>query len=156
VKLEDTFDVPAPPERVWEFMLDLERVTPCMPGAELEEMPDEDTWKGRVNVKLGAVSLSYAATAVIDERDEQGRRVVIKADARETRGKGTATATIEAHLEPMDDAGTRVVMNTDLMILGAVAQYGRGMIADVSKHLTGQFAECLKARIAATPNPGGD
>jgi carbon monoxide dehydrogenase subunit G len=148
VKLEDTFDVSAPPERVWAFMLDLEQVTPCMPGAELTELPDPRTWKGKVKIKLGAVSLAYAATAVIAEQDEQARRVVIDANGRETRGKGTAKAKIESHLEPAGD-GTRVVMSTDLTISGPVAQYGRGMIADVSKRLTGEFAECLSQRIAA-------
>jgi carbon monoxide dehydrogenase subunit G len=148
VKLEDTFEVSAAPERVWDFMLDLEQVTPCMPGAELTELPDPRTWKGKVKIKLGAVSLAYAATAVIAEQDEQARKVVIDANGRETRGKGTAKAKIESHLEPTGD-GTRVVMSTDLTISGAVAQYGRGMIADVSKRLTGEFAECLGKRIAA-------
>jgi carbon monoxide dehydrogenase subunit G len=147
--LENSFEVTAPPERVWDFMLDLERVTPCMPGAELEDLPDQRTWKGKVKVKLGAVSLSYAATAVIEEQDEQARTVVIKANGRETRGKGTATATINSRLEPIDGGGTRVLMHTDLTISGAVAQYGRGMIADVSGRLTGEFADCLQARIGA-------
>jgi uncharacterized protein len=155
VKLEDTFEVSAAPERVWDFMLDLEQVTPCMPGAELTELPDPRTWKGKVKIKLGAVSLAYAATAVIAEQDEQARRVVIDANGRETRGKGTAKAKIESRLEPAGD-GTRVVMNTDLTISGAVAQYGRGMIADVSKRLTGEFADCLSKRIAVPPAAAGD
>jgi uncharacterized protein len=149
VELENSFEVPAPPERVWDFMLDLERVTPCMPGAELEDLPDERTWKGKVTVKLGAVSLSYAATAVIDEQDELARQVVIKAKGRETRGKGNASATIKSRVEPVDGGGTRVLMHTGLTISGAVAQYGRGMIADVSSRLTDEFANCLQARIAA-------
>lgn len=156
MELENSFEVGAPPERVWDFMLDLERVTPCMPGAELEDLPDEHTWKGKVKVKLGAVSLSYAATAVIDEQDEQARRVVIQANGRETRGKGMARATINSHLEPLDGGGTRVLMHTDLTISGAVAQYGRGMIADVSGRLTGEFADCLQARLAAPESTAGD
>jgi uncharacterized protein len=157
VKLEDSFEVSAPVERVWDFMLDLERVTPCMPGAELIELPDERTWKGKVKIKLGAVSLSYATTAVIAEQDDQARRVVIEASGRETRGKGTAKATIESRLEPGADGTTRVVMSTDLTISGAVAQYGRGMIADVSKRLTSEFANCLGERIAAPDaGDGGD
>jgi uncharacterized protein len=154
--LENSFEVTAPPERVWDFMLDLERVTPCMPGAELEDLPDQRTWKGKVKVKLGAVSLSYAATAVIEEQDEQARTVVIKANGRETRGKGTATATINSRLEPIDGGGTRVLMHTDLTISGAVAQYGRGMIADVSGRLTGEFANCLQARIGAPEASEGE
>jgi uncharacterized protein len=153
VELENSFEVDAPPERVWDFMLDLEQVTPCMPGAELDELPDERTWKGKVKVKLGAVSLSYAATAVIEEQDEQSRSVVIKANGRETRGKGTAKATINSQLQPGADGGTQVTMRTDLTISGAVAQYGRGLIADVSGRLTGEFANCLQARIAAPAPP---
>jgi uncharacterized protein len=154
LELENTFEVPAPPERVWEYLLDLERVTPCMPGAELTELPDERSWKGKMNVKLGAVSLSYAATVVIDERDDEARRVALKASGRETRGRGMANATINSSVQPAADGGTRVTMHTDLTISGAVAQYGRGMIADVSKRLTGEFADCLRARIAAPPEGG--
>lgn len=150
MELENSFEVPAPPEQVWEFMLDLERVTPCMPGAELEELVDERTWKGSVTVKLGAVKLSYASTVVIEERDDAARRVVLKASGREKRGKGMANATINSRVEPADGA-TRVTMATDLTISGAVAQYGRGMIADVSRRLTDEFASCLKAQLAARP-----
>jgi len=157
MELEDSFDVPAPPERVWDFLLDLERVTPCMPGAELEELVDERTWKGSVTVKLGAVKLAYASTVVIEERDDAERRVVLKASGREKRGKGMANATIRSQVQQADGV-THVTMTTDLTISGAVAQYGRGMIADVSKRLTGEFANCLQAQLAdgqpATTGPG--
>ena len=107
MELENSFEVAAPPERVWEFLLDLERVTPCMPGAELEELVDERTWKGSVTVKLGAVKLSYASTVVIEERDDAAHRVVLKASGREKRGKGMANATINSQVEPAGD-GARV------------------------------------------------
>jgi carbon monoxide dehydrogenase subunit G len=149
MELENSFEVPAPPERVWEFLLDLERVTPCMPGAELDQLVDERTWKGSVTVKLGAVKLAYASTVVVEERDDAQRRVVLKASGRETRGKGMANATILSRVEPADGV-TRVSMKTDLTISGAVAQYGRGMIADVSKRLTDEFANCLKTQLAGT------
>lgn len=155
MELENEFEVPAPPERVWSYLLDLEQVTPCMPGAELTELPDERTWKGKVTVKLGAVTVSYAATVVIEERDDEAHRVVMKASGRETRGKGTASATINSHVDPGADGGSRVGMTTDLTITGAIAQYGRGMIADVSKRLTGEFADCLRARIAAPEGAEG-
>ena len=153
MELENAFEVGAPRERVWDFLLDLERVTPCIPGAELEEIPDEHTWKGKVTVKLGAVSLSYAATAVIEKRDPEAGRVVIEAQGRETRGKGRASATINSTLEPAGDA-TRVEMHTDLKISGPAARYGRGMMEDVSKRLTGQFADCLKATIETGEEDG--
>jgi uncharacterized protein len=155
MELENAFEVGAAPERVWDFLLDLERVTPCMPGAELTELPDERTWKGKVTVKLGAVTLSYAATTVIEELDEQARSVRLKASGREIRGKGMASATIDSKLEPAGDGGTRVAMHTDLTISGPAAQYGRGMIADVSTRLTNEFADCLKARIEAPEAEAG-
>jgi uncharacterized protein len=159
MQLENQFEVKAAPERVWDFLLDLERVTPCMPGAQLEELVDESTWKGKMGVKLGAVSLSYATTVEIAEKDEQARKVKLKASARETRGKGTANATIDSGVEPAENGASRVTMVTDLTISGAVAQYGRGMIGDVSKRLTGEFAKCLEANLlqeqeaAAAPQP---
>jgi uncharacterized protein len=139
---------------VWEFLLDLERVTPCMPGAELEELVDERTWKGTMNVKLGAVSLSYATTVVVDERDDANREAVLKADARETRGKGMASATVRSKVEPSGEGKTSVKLVTDLTVTGAVAQYGRGMIADVSRRLTDEFANCIGSRLA-TPAEAG-
>jgi uncharacterized protein len=151
MELENSFEVPAPPEQVWNYLLDLEQVTPCMPGAELEELVDERTWKGSVTIRLGAVKLSYASTVVIEERDDAERRLVMKASGREKRGKGTAKATINSRVDQAEDGGARVTMATDLTISGAVAQYGRGMIADVSKRLTGEFANCLKTQLASQP-----
>jgi carbon monoxide dehydrogenase subunit G len=155
VQLESSLQVAASPEQVWEFLLDLERVTPCMPGAELEELVDEKTWKGKMSVKLGAVSLAYATTVVIDERDDANRTVVLKADARETRGKGMASATVTSKVEPTDAGDTQVEIVTDLTLTGAVAQYGRGMIADVSKRLTDEFASCISARLTAPAEAAG-
>jgi carbon monoxide dehydrogenase subunit G len=154
VQLESSFQAAAPPEQVWEFMLDLERVTPCMPGAELEELVDEKTWKGKMSVKLGAVSLAYATTVVIAERDDANRTVVLKADARETRGKGMAKATVTSKVEPSDGGESEVEIVTDLTLTGAVAQYGRGMIADVSKRLTDEFASCISSRLSAPAETG--
>lgn len=151
MQLENSLEVAAPPEQVWEFLLDVERVAPCMPGAELTEIVDERTWKGKVTLKLGPVSLAFLGTVVMQEQDPAGRRVVLKADGKETRGKGSASALVTTQLEGADGGGTRVVMLTDLSISGTLSQYGRGMIADVSQRLTNQFAECLRAQLAAAP-----
>lgn len=151
MQLEDSFEVPAPVERVWDYMLDVEKVAPCAPGAELTEIVDDRTWKGKVNIKLGAVSLSYAGTVVMEERDEAGRRVVLRARGSETRGKGVASALVTSTMEPTEDGGTRIRISTDLSISGAVAQYGRGLIADVSQRLTGEFAECIRGQLSAEP-----
>lgn len=158
MELENTLQFTAPPPTVWDFLLDLERVTPCMPGAELKELVDERTWKGNVKVKVGAVSLAYDATVVVAERDDEARRVVLEAKAREMRGRGMANATIRSAVEPEGESGTRVDMNTDLTVSGPVAQFGRGMIADVSKRLADEFATCLEARLAApaTAEPAGE
>jgi carbon monoxide dehydrogenase subunit G len=152
MKLTNSFEVAAPPDRVWDFLLDLERVTPCMPGAELIDLPDERTWKGKVNVKLGAVGLSYGATVVIDEKDEAAHTVTLKANGRELRGKGMAAATINSRVEPAGDGGSQVLVVTDLTISGAMAQYGGGMIGVVAERLTGEFAGCLQAQLAAPAN----
>lgn len=153
MRLENSFVVGAAPERVWDFLLDVERVAPCIPGAELTGAVDEQTWKGKVGVKLGPVSLSFAGTVVREETDEAGRRVMLRAQGTETRGKGTASATVTSQLEP-SDAGTRVVVVTDLQISGAVAQFGRGMLADVSQRFTDEFARCLAAQLAGSLESG--
>jgi uncharacterized protein len=152
VKLEQAFEVPATPEQVWELLLDVEKVAPCMPGAELTEVVDETTWKGKVNVKLGAINLTYRGKVELAERDDDARRVVLKASGQEMRGKGTASAEVVSSLE-QQDSGTKVEIITDLTLSGAAAQYGRGMIQDVSRKLTGQFADCLKQQLEGPP-PG--
>ena len=148
MQLENTIEIPAPIDRVWDYMLDVERVAPCMPGAQLTEVVDDRTWKGKVAVKLGPVSLSFAGTVVLQERDEPSRTVVLKADGREAKGKGSASALVTSRMEATEGSGTRVMIAADLSISGALAQFGRGMLADVSQRMAGQFAECLAARMA--------
>lgn len=146
MQLEDGFEVPAPPDAVWDYLLDVERVAPCMPGATLTEVVDDDTWKGQVTVALGPVKLTYKGKITVKERDEAQRRVILHASGQETRGKGTATATVESRIEAAE-GGSTVRIVTDLTLSGAAAQYGRGMIGDVSKRMTGEFARCLSANL---------
>ena len=146
--IENDFTVQAPIDRVWNFLLDVEKVAPCMPGAELTEVVDDHTWKGKTNIKVGPVSLSFAGTVVMEERDDEAHRVKLAAKGMEQRGKGAASAAVVSHLEQADD-GTKVSMETDLTITGAVAQYGRGMMQDISQRLTREFAQCLEASILA-------
>jgi uncharacterized protein len=148
MQIQNEFVVKAPIDRVWKHMLDVENVAPCMPGAELTEVVDDHTWKGKTNIKIGPVSLSFAGTVVIQERDDAGHRVVLKAQGMEQRGKGAASALATSQLTEVE-GGTKVVLDTDLTISGAVAQYGRGMIADISQRLTREFAQCLEANIIA-------
>lgn len=144
--IESQFEVPAPIDEVWAFFLDVEKVAPCMPGAQLTETVDERNWKGKVAIKLGPVSLSFAGAVTVQERDDEAHRVVLKAKGMETKGKGSAIAVGTSWLEPVD-GGTRVNIKQDLTLSGAVAQYGRGMIQDVTARLTKEFADCLKANI---------
>jgi carbon monoxide dehydrogenase subunit G len=148
VRIENEFEVAAPVDQVWAFVLDVQKIAPCAPGAELTEVVDDHTWKGKVNVKVGPVSMAFAGKVLIEERDDQAHRVLLKADGREQRGRGAASALVQSRLEAVD-GGTKVFIETDLTISGAAAQYGRGMVQDVSQRLTREFAECLQARLAA-------
>ena len=149
MRIDNEFEVAAPIERVWLFMLDVEKVAPCVPGGELTEVVDDHTWKGKVSTKMGPVSLAFAGTVTIEERDDANHRVALKAEGREQRGRGAATARSTSTLQATADGGTKVTIGTDLTITGAVAQYGRGMIGDISHRLTGEFASCLEANILA-------
>jgi carbon monoxide dehydrogenase subunit G len=148
MQIDNEFVVNAPIDQVWSFLLDVERIAPCAPGAELTEVVDDRTWKGKMNVKVGPVAMSFAGTVTLQDRDDTARRAVLKAEGREQRGRGAASALVTASLEEEAD-GTKVSIVTDLTISGAAAQYGRGMIGDVSKRLTGQFASCLQTNMAA-------
>jgi carbon monoxide dehydrogenase subunit G len=150
VKLENSFEVPVPPERAWALLMDVPRIIPCMPGATLDEAVDEGNWKATMAVKLGPISLSFKTDVKREEADEAARRAKLSARAREARGRGNASATIESSLTPQN-GGTRVDIVTDLQLAGAVAQYGRGLVQDVSSQLVTQFANCLKAQLEARP-----
>jgi uncharacterized protein len=147
VRIRNEFEVKAPIERVWAYLLDVRKIAPCAPGAELTEVVDDRTWKGKVNVKVGPVSMSFAGTVVLQDRDDDAHTVTLKADGREQRGKGAASALVQSRMEAVD-GGTMVSIDTDLTISGAVAQYGRGMVGDISQRLTKEFADCLEAKIA--------
>lgn len=141
MRLDHSFTVPAPVEQAWDVLLDVPRISPCMPGATLTEF-DGEKFAGTVKVKLGPVALTYRGSGRFAEIDEAARRVVIEASGKESRGAGTAAATVTAVLVP-DGASTRVDVGTDLTITGRPAQFGRGMLADVGERLIGQFASSL-------------
>lgn len=147
--IENEFTSPAPVDHLWAYMLDVERVAPCMPGAELTETIDDRNWKGKVVMKLGPVSLSFAGSVSMDERDDVGHRVVLHAKGMEQKGKGAANAVVTSWLEP-GDGSTVVKMQADITLTGAVAQLSRGLLPDISRKLTQQFADCLQASMAAS------
>lgn len=157
--IENEFTVAAPMDRLWAHLLDVERIAPCMPGAELTETIDDRHWKGKVNVKFGPVALSFAGTVEMTERDDETHRAVLHAKGMEAKGKGAANATVTSWLEPAADAQTTVKMTADIALTGAAAQLSRGLLPEISKKLTQQFADCLEATInaeqaaATTPAP---
>jgi carbon monoxide dehydrogenase subunit G len=150
VKLENSFEVPASPERAWALLMDVPRIIPCMPGATLDETVDDGNWKATMAVKLGPISLSFKTDVKREQADEAARRAKLSARAREARGRGHANATIESSLAPQN-GGTKVDIVTELQLSGPVAQYGRGLVQDVSTQLVTQFAECLKKQLG-TPD----
>jgi carbon monoxide dehydrogenase subunit G len=153
VDLTNEFRVGVPVEHAWEVLTDVERIAPCMPGAQLQEI-EGDEYRGIVKVKVGPITAQYKGAARFVERDDAAHRAVLRAEGRETRGQGNANATITAQLEP-DGDGTKVSVITDLTITGRVAQFGRGVLADVSTKLLGQFVDCLETKLLAGDEGGG-
>ncbi len=143
MELTNDFLVSAPPPTAFAVLTDVERIAPMLPGAQLQEIEGDD-FRGLVKVKVGPITAQYKGTASFQERDESAGRVVLRASGRDTRGQGNASATITATLAA-DGDGTRVKVVTDLTITGKVAQFGRGVLADVSAKLIGQFVEALEA-----------
>lgn len=146
MQLEHHLSVPAPIDVVWPALLDPERVAPCVPGATLTGV-DDDSFTGTVKVKVGPVTLLYKGTGTFTEQDEQARRAVLKAAAKDTRGNGTVNATVTLTLTDEGDHTTGIVA-TDLSITGKPAQFGRGMIADVGGKIIQQLSACLSERLA--------
>lgn len=146
MELTNTFTVPLSVERTWAFLTDLQRVAPCLPGAALLGSEGDD-YLGAVKIKVGPVTANYRGTARFVERDETARRAVIRAEGKDVGGQGNAAATITAHLSG-EGSSTTVRVDTDLALSGRVAQFGRGVIADISNKLMGQFAQRLEAAVA--------
>jgi carbon monoxide dehydrogenase subunit G len=152
MRLEHKFVVPAPVEQTWAAFNDLERVVPCFPGATLTAY-DGDDFTGSCKVKLGPVSLQYSGTGSFVERDADGHRAVIEAKGKDRRGNGTATARVTAHLTASGPDSTEVTVDTDLTITGRPAQFGRGLIQDVSNQLQDQFTTCLTTKLETPTEP---
>ncbi len=145
-QLINEFTVNRPIEEAWPLITDVERIAPCLPGAELQEIEGE-TYRGVVKVKLGAISSQFKGEAHFIERDDVNYRAVIKGAGRDTGGRGNASAEITAQAEALSPTSTRVAVTTDLHITGKVAQFGRGIMGDVSSKLMAQFADNLNQMI---------
>jgi uncharacterized protein len=151
MKLEQSFDVRAPVERVWETLVDIERVAPCLPGAEVTEAGEGGSYRGTFSVRLGPTTAAYRGELNMEELDEAARRVVMRASGQDKRGQGSAKATIVSTMREEGEV-THVDVETDFTITGRLARFGRGgMIQDISNRLLKEFAECLQQRIEAPP-----
>ncbi|MGH9117782.1 MAG: SRPBCC family protein, partial [Acidimicrobiales bacterium] len=145
MELTNEFRVDVPVDEAFRVLTDVERIAPCMPGAQLQEIEGEE-YRGIVKVKVGPITAQYKGAARFVDRDDAAHRAVLRAEGRDTRGQGNANATITASLEA-DGDGTRVTVVTDLTITGRVAQFGRGVMADVSSKLLNQFVDCLEHQV---------
>ncbi len=145
MKLENEFTVKVPIERAWEVLTDIPEIAPCLPGARLTGQ-DGNVYSGKVKIKVGPVTAEYAGTADFTELNQVNKHVVINAKGRDSRGSGNATALITADMVAVGD-NTKVTIDTDLKIAGKVAQFGKGVIGDVSKKLIDQFVACIEAKL---------
>jgi carbon monoxide dehydrogenase subunit G len=154
MEMDHSFTVPVPPDRAWDVLLDVERIAPCMPGASVDDF-DGEVVTGRIKVKVGPVSLTYRGTAKFTERDPDAKVIVLEASGKETRGSGTASATVRATLEP-DSGGeaTKASMHTTMNVTGRPAQFGRGVMVEVGSKLVEQFAQNLRQLITDDAGPG--
>jgi carbon monoxide dehydrogenase subunit G len=148
VELTHSFTVPASVEQAWSTFMDLELVGGCFPGATVTEVTD-DGFAGTVKVKLGPIALVYAGSGTFVERDDAAHRAVIEAKGKDRRGNGTAGATVAVSLSDAGDGATRAEVHTDLAVTGKPAQFGRGVMQDVSDKLLGQFVACIESQFEA-------
>ncbi|HEU4477072.1 MAG TPA: SRPBCC family protein [Pyrinomonadaceae bacterium] len=154
-KIEERFEVQAPVERVWKYLIDPKRVVECLPGAELIEQQDEHTFLGAIKVKVGPLSMSYNGQAKFTEINEQTHQVRMVGDAREVSGSGSTKVSMLSTVSPLANGGSEVLVNADIDLVGKIVQFGRGMIQEVSKQMFRQFSTCVKKQLEAeeTPQP---
>jgi uncharacterized protein len=149
MEFDNAFEVPLPPDEAWKVLMDIRRIAPCMPGAELTDVVDERTYKGRIGVRLGPVALTFAGTVKFEDIDAAGHTARVAAQGSDAKGRGAANAVAAFRLEPAGN-GTKVLVHTNLTLSGSVAQYGRGVgiIQLTAAQIVGQFANNLKAQLA--------
>jgi uncharacterized protein len=152
MQLENSFTVGAPPDRVFAYLLDVNKIVSCVPGAELSEVVDPTTFKGKVKIKVGPITVAYSGTARIADRDDANHAATLEADGRETTGPGSARAKARMTVEA-DGQGSVVKIVTDYSVAGRVAQFGRGVMEDVSRRIVTDMAACIKANVEAA-EPG--
>jgi carbon monoxide dehydrogenase subunit G len=146
-KIEERFEVQAPVERVWKYLIDPARVVECLPGAELIEMKDERNFAGAIKVKVGPLSMSYKGNARFTEVNEQTHQVRMVGDAREMGGSGSTKVSMLSTVAPSANGGSEVVVSADVELVGRIVQFGRGMIEEVSRQMFRQFSTCVKGKL---------
>ena len=148
MEFDNSFEVPLPPAEAWKVLLDIERIAPCMPGAELTEVLGQNSYRGKIGVRLGPVALTFAGRVKFDQIDDANRTARVSAQGTDAKGRGGANASSVFRLEPAG-TGSKVLVHTNLTLSGAVAQYGRGVgiIQATATQLMNQFAKCLKEKL---------
>ena len=151
MEFDNSFEVPLPPAEAWAVLTDIKRIAPCMPGAELTDVVDDKTYKGKISVRLGPVALIFAGTVKLEEMDAASRSARVKAQGSDAKGRGAANAAASFRIDPAG-SGSKVLVHTDLALSGSVAQYGRGvgMIQATAAQIMTQFADNLKAQVASS------
>jgi carbon monoxide dehydrogenase subunit G len=155
MEFDNSFEIPLPPDQAWPVLMDVARIAPCMPGAELTEITDARNYKGKISVRLGPVSLAFAGKVALEDVDDAKHSARVKAQGSDAKGRGAANAAATFKVEPKG-AGSIVLIHTELMLSGAVAQYGRGvgMIQATAGQIIGQFADNLRTQLAQPPAAG--
>jgi carbon monoxide dehydrogenase subunit G len=158
MKIDSSFTVPAPPDQVFSYLLDVNQVVGCVPGAQLSEVVDSQTFRGKLKIKVGAAQMTYQGTAHIVDTEESDAEdlngwvtVRIEAEGREVGGQGSVRAAVALTVTATPDGGSKVSIETDLSVSGKIAQFGRGVIEDISRRLVGQMAECISANLQVAP-----
>ena len=154
LKITETFRLDASPERVWRWLLDPERVVVCLPGASLDEVVDERTYRGSVRVSVGPVTVTYEGRMVFEEVDEEARRVRMEGKGRESKGSGSATVSMVGTVAATDDGGSEVTVESDVRVSGKIVRFGRGMIERVSHEIFKDFSACMAERVTEEEGEG--
>lgn len=152
-KIEERFEVKAPVERVWNYLIDPKRVVQCLPGAELLEQQDERTFLGAIKVKVGPLSMSYKGQAKFTDINEETHQVRMVGDAREVGGSGSTKVSMLSTVSPLDSGGCEVIVNADIDLVGKIVQFGRGMIEEVSRQMFRQFSACVRQQLEVADEP---
>lgn len=152
-KIEERFEVQAPVERVWKYLIDPKRVVECLPGAELLEQQDDRTFLGAIKVKVGPLAMSYKGQAKFTEVNEQTHQVRMVGDAREVGGSGSTKVSMLSTVSPLANGGSEVLVNADIDLVGKIVQFGRGMIEEVSRQMFRQFSTCVKQHLEIAEAP---